>query len=36
MSSDTDSKSSETDSKRRPLKPATQLVHGGVLRSPFG
>ena len=36
MSSDTDSKSSETDSKRRPLKPATQLVHGGILRSPFG
>ena len=28
--------SSETDSKRRPLKPATQLVHGGTLRSPFG
>ncbi len=28
--------SSETDSKRRPLKPATQLVHGGILRSPFG
>ncbi len=35
MSSD-NSKSSETDSKRRPLKPATQLVHGGILRSPFG
>jgi len=28
--------SSETDSKRRSLKPATQLVHGGILRSPFG
>jgi O-succinylhomoserine sulfhydrylase len=28
--------SSETDSKRRTLKPATQLVHGGILRSPFG
>ena len=36
MSSDANSKSSETDSKRRPLKPATQLVHGGILRSPFG
>ncbi len=36
MSSETDSKSSETCSKRRPLKPATQLVHGGILRSPFG
>ncbi len=28
--------SSAPDSKRRPLKPATQLVHGGTLRSPFG
>ena len=28
--------SSKTDSKRPPLKPATQLVHGGILRSPFG
>jgi O-succinylhomoserine sulfhydrylase len=36
MSSDTNSKPSQTDSKRRPLKPATQLVHGGILRSPFG
>ena len=36
MSSDANSKSSETNSKRRPLKPATQLVHGGILRSPFG
>ena len=28
--------SSDTNSKRRPLKPATQLVHGGTLRSQFG
>ncbi len=28
--------SSADDQKRRPLKPATQLVHGGVMRSTFG
>lgn len=27
---------SPREEKRRPLKPATELVHGGTLRSPFG
>jgi O-succinylhomoserine sulfhydrylase len=36
MSGEPPSRGPSADKKTRALKPATQLVHGGVLRSPFG